>query len=259
MVGSHQKCCGAFALTTLTLVYAAAVHAEESVDDFRAKMEKWVKTRQIVSEEQADWEVERESLKATKRLLAQQREALEVEIADLEGSNTAADDERREFLLQRADYQRSSQVLAERIRAMEEQVLNLNQRFPAPLQKRLEPLIVQIPENPDISKIPLGRRLMNVLGVLAQAEKFNDTVTLAAETRAVDGEQKVQIRTLYWGLGEAIYVDSAADNAGIGHPGDEGWVFTADSALADDAKRLVDIYEGNVDAIEFVSLPAAVR
>jgi len=238
---------------------ATTAHAQEDVGDFRVKMEKWVKTRQIISEEQADWEVERETLKATRRLLAQQKEALEAEIAELEETNTAADDERRESLLERGEYQRSSQVLAERIRKMEEQVMLLNSRFPVPLQQKLEPLIVQIPENPEIAKIPLGRRLMNVLGVLAQAEKFNDSVTLVGETRAVDGAEKVQIRTLYWGLGQAIYVDSMAENAGIGHPEADGWAFTTEPAIADEAKLLIDIYEGNVDAIEFVSLPAAVR
>ena len=244
----------------LTCVFAASSgHAQEGVDDFRVKMDKWVKTRQLISEENADWEVERETLKATKRLLSQQKKDLEAEIADLKETNTAADDQRQELIAQRDDYQRSSQALAERISAMEQQVVALNSRFPAPLQKKLEPLIVQIPENPDTAKIPLGRRLMNVIGVLAQAEKFNDTVTLVGETRAVDGDQKIQIRTLYWGLGQAIYVDTTGDHAGIGRPGADAWEFTAEPDVADEAQRLIDIYEGNVDAIEFVSLPAAVH
>ena len=34
---------------------------------------------------------------------------------------------------------------------------------------------------------------------------------------------------------------------------------TDDPELADDAKRFLDIYEGNVDAIEFVRLPIEIR
>jgi hypothetical protein len=95
--------------------------------------------------------------------------------------------------------------------------------------------------------------------VLAQAEKFNGTATFVGETRAVGGDQKVQVRTLYSGLAQAVYVDSHGETAGIGRPGAEGWEFTVDPELADDAERLLDIYEGNVDAIEFVRLPVEIR
>ena len=104
---------------------------------------------------------------------------------------------------------------------------------------------------------------MNVLGVLAQAEKFNGTATFVGETRATGGAgedaQQVSVRTLYWGLGQAIYVDSVGRSAGIGVPGPTGWEFSNDPELADRAQRLLDIYEGNVDAIEFVSLPVRIQ
>jgi hypothetical protein len=100
---------------------------------------------------------------------------------------------------------------------------------------------------------------MSVLGVLAQAEKFNGTATFVGETRAVGGDQKVQVRTLYSGLAQAVYVDSQGETAGIGRPGSDGWEFTDDPDLADDAARFLDIYEGNVDAIEFVELPIEIR
>jgi hypothetical protein len=127
------------------------------------------------------------------------------------------------------------------------------------LQKKLELLLVQIPDDPENTRLPLGQRLMNVLGVLAQAEKFNGTATFLGETRAVNGEQKVQVRTLYWGLGQAIYVDARGETAGIGRPGPDGWEFSNEAGLADDAKLLLDIYEGNVDVIEFVKLPVEIR
>ena len=229
------------------------------VDDFRTKIEKWVETRQIISEEQTEWEVEQETLVATRDLLAQQKKALEAEIAELEASNTAVDEERRDLLLRRGEYQRANLVLAERIRELEEATLALAPRLPRPLQDKLELLLVQIPEDPESTRASLGQRLMNVLGVLAQAEKFNSTATFVGETRAVGGEQKVQVRTLYWGLGQAVYVDARGEVAGIGRPGEAGWEFDDDPELADDARRLLDIYEGNVDTIEFVRLPVEIR
>ena len=198
-------------------------------------------------------------MRATRELLEQQREALLAEIAELEESNTASDDERRDLLLERGEYQRAGRALEEKIRTLEEKVRKLEPQLPQPLQDRLQLLLVQIPTDPAMAAPPLGQRLMNVLGVLAQAEKFNRTATFVGETRAVKGEKKVQVRTLYWGLAQAVYVDSQGKTAGIGRPGPDGWEFTDDPELADDARRLLDIYEGNVDAIEFVRLPIEIR
>jgi hypothetical protein len=233
--------------------------AQSAVDAFRAKTEKWVETRQLISQESSEWEAERETLRATRGLLEQQRETLAAEIAELEESNTASDDERRDLLLERGEYQRAGHALEQKIRGLEEEVLALVPRLPEPLQERLQLLLVQIPSDPAKSASPLAQRLMNVLGVLAQAEKFNGTATFVGETRAVNGGQRVQVRTLYWGLGQAFYVDTPGEIGGIGRPGPDGWEFTDDPELADDVRRLLDIYEGNVDAIEFVRLPIEIH
>jgi hypothetical protein len=249
-------------LSVLVMLGATAVapaRADDSVDHFRVRMEKWVETRQIISEEKSDWEVEQEILQASRDLLRQQKEALQAEITEMEESNTVADEERRDLLLERGELQRTSRALGEQIRAMEQEVFALAPQLPEPLQKKLKPLLVQIPEDPDKTKPQLGQRLINVLGVLAQAEKFNGAATMVGETRAVNGDQKVQVRTLYWGLGQAVYVDAQGETAGIGRPGAEGWEFTNESGLAGDAKLLLDIYEGNVDVIEFVKLPVEIR
>jgi hypothetical protein len=243
----------------LALAGGAPAGAAGGVDDFRTKTEKWVETRQIISEEASDWEVERELLRSTRKLLKQEREALRAEISELELSNTQTDEERRDLLLERGEYQRAARALDNRIRTMEEEVLDVAPQLPQPLQKKLEPLLLQIPESPENTSVQLGQRLMNVLGVLAQTEKFNATATFVGETRAVDGEQKMRVRTLYWGLGQAIYVDTRGESAGVGRPGAAGWVFSELPELADEASLLLDIYEGNVDAIEFVRLPVDIR
>ena len=247
-------------LAAATLPFAAlAARAETDVSAFRTKTGKWIETRQIISKEKNDWAVDRESLRATRELLRQQAESLEAEIAELEASSSSADDERRDLLLARGEHQRAASVLEEQVRAMEEKVLAIAPRLPEPLQQKLEPLLVQIPADPEQAKQPLGHRLVNVLGVLAQAEKWNGTATFVGETRAVKDGEKVAIRTLYWGLGQAVYVDAQGETAGFGRPGPDGWVFTEDPEVAGAAQQLLDIYEGNVDAIEFVSVPVEIR
>jgi FtsZ-binding cell division protein ZapB len=249
----------AFVAVGLGLFFSGRVEGQDTVSDFRIKMEKWVETRQILSQETSEWEVERETLEASRDLLRQQKKALEAEIAELKETSTVADDERLDLLLKRGEYQRANRSLEDQIRALEEEAQALAPQLPEPLRERLELLLVQIPDDPETTRVPLGQRLMNVLGGLAQAEKFNGTATFVGETRAVDGDQKIQLRTLYWGLGQAIYVDSKGEIAGIGHPGAEGWEFSNEPDLADQAKLLLDIYEGNVDVIRFVRLPVEIR
>lgn len=241
-----------------------AVHAAEPAPaalEFRTRVQKWVETRQILSQEKSEWEAEKETLEATRDLLAQQKQALEAEVAQLAESGDSAEGERRELLLQRGEYQRVGATLEAQIRALEEGVLALVPRLPTPLQEKLEPLLVQIPDDPAKRKSQLGQRLVNVLGILSQAEKFDSTATLVGETRALGGAdgEKVQVRTLYWGLGQAVYVDSQGASAGIGRPGAEGWEFADDPAIAKGAELLLDVFEGNVDVIDFVALPAEIR
>jgi len=242
-------------------LFAVSAWAESAgtIVGFRTKLEKWISTQQLISEERSDWTAEREMLASTRDLLRQRKEALEADIVKLGDASTAADEERRELLLKRGELQRARRTLQEEIRGMEERVLGLAPRLPAPLQKSLEPLLVQIPDDPEVDDLPLGRRLVNVLGVLVEAEKFNDTATLSGETRAVEGDRRVQVRTLYWGLGQAVYVAAQGEIAGVGQPGDDGWQFSMDPELTDPASRFIDIYEGNLDAIEFVRLPVAIR
>lgn len=265
---STARLCGLIVagLAVVLLVGAAsgAASADDAVDEFRATMERWVASRQVLSKERADWLVEKETLEATRGLLEREREALRAEIKGLEERDAGASEERLDLLRQRDDYQASAASLEAKIRVLESRVLALVPRLPGPLQDRVELLLVQIPDDPEQTRVPLGQRLMNVLGVLAQAEKFNSTATFVGETRSIGSDpeaasQKVQVRTLYWGLAQAIYVDSQGRAAGIGRPTPDGWAFREEPDLADRARLLLDIYEGNVDTIAFVPLPVEIQ
>jgi len=238
---------------------AGAGLAASSADGFRAKLEKWVQTRQIVSEEKTEWDAEKATLQDTKSLLAEQKKLLAAEIEELEASNTQSDEERRDLLLELGGHQSYVAENEAEIRTLEESILALAPRLPEPLQDKIELLLVQIPKDADQPGPQLGQRLMNVLGILAQAEKFDSTATFVGETREVEGGEQVQVRTLYWGLGQAIYADTRGKSAGIGRPGDAGWEFSNQPEIADEANLLLDIYEGNVDTIEFVEIPVEIH
>ena len=237
---------------------AVAEVPRSASEQYRTKMEKWVEARQILSAERSDWLVERESLEATRDLLRNERQSLKEQIEALKKTEGGAESERLELAARRDEYRRSAEVLEEKVQDLERQVLALVPRLPEPLQKKIQPILVQIPTNPEVAKSNLGQRLVNVLAVIAQAEKWNGTATFVGETRDVGNGQKVAVRTLYWGLAQAVYVDSQGETAGIGRPTAEGWKFVDDPDLADSAKKILDIYEGIVDTIAFVPVPAEI-
>ena len=248
------------ALLALLLPFGTAADTGVEVNEFRADLDKWVEAREALSKERSDWLVDKEYLLATRKLLAEEKKALKADILEFEASDQGASEERGALLIERARYQRAGASLKDQLAVLERRILEVVPRLPEPLQKRLEPLLTQIPEDSDrAAGIPIGSRLINILGVLAQADKFNSTATLVGETRKVGSGRKVQVRTLYWGLAEAIYVDGQGRTAGIARPGAEGWEFDDDSALALQADRLLDIYEGSVDTISFISIPVAIQ
>ena len=65
--------------------------------------------------------------------------------------------------------------------------------------------------------------MQNVVGILSQADKFNTTLTATSESREIEGGKVVEVRTLYWGLATAYYVDASGEYAGIGYTGPDGW------------------------------------
>ena len=74
----------ATALGTWLAGGAGAAGAGADVEGFRTQMEKWVETQQIISEEQSDWEMDRQTLRATRDLLRDEKKTLEAEIAELQ-------------------------------------------------------------------------------------------------------------------------------------------------------------------------------
>ena len=60
------------------------------------------------------------------------------------------------------------------------------------------------------------------------------------------------------GLGQAYYVTVSGDRAGVGSPGDDGWTWTANDALAPDVQMAIKVLKSE-EKPTYVSLPAAVQ
>ena len=100
--------------------------------------------------------------------------------------------------------------------------------------------------------------VQNIVGILSQADKFNTTVTLTSDARAIDSGKTVQVSTIYWGLAMAYYVDDSGSYAGIGYPTADGWEWPQINDAGPQIKQVLEIYDGIAD-IQFVELPARIH
>lgn len=233
--------------------------AQSSPDQAREKLEKWIEVHAKIAAEKAAWAEDKEILGATADLLKAEKEALKKEIETLSESNSEADNTRNELLLKRAELKRADDEFAKKVVELEAAVVALGDKLPKPLKNKLETLLVRIPADPENSPISLGQRLVNVLGIMLQTEKFDGTVTYAGAKQKLSDGREVQMDQLYWGLAFAVYVDDGGSVAGFGLPTDSGWDFQERNEIAPQVRRLLDIYEGNTDAIEFVSIPVDLK
>ena len=235
-----------------------ALQAQNSLQDTRNILDQWVETRQITSKEKSDWQLEESILQDTQLLLKNELDRLNEALTTLQTSATAADDERAALTANREQLTAASTVVESTIGELETQMKQILQTLPEPLVNKIKPLIRRLPEDSANTTLSLGERVQNIVGILSQADKFNTTITASSESREIDTGKVVEVRTLYWGLAMAYYVDASGDYAGIGFPGGDGWQWPQIEGSGPSIQHLLGVYEGSED-IQFVEVPARIN
>ncbi|MGB0258071.1 MAG: DUF3450 family protein [Coraliomargarita sp.] len=239
---------------------AASFTQTANADDLqntRNVLDQWVETNQLISKEQSDWKLEQSILSDTQTLLSNELERLNQAIQELEDTATTATEDRAKLTAEKDELEAGSAVVLSQIGALETQMKAIVKTLPLPLVEKLKPLIRRLPDNPEDTKLSMGERVQNIVGILSQTDKFNTTLTITSESREISQGKIVQVTTIYWGLAMAYYVDDSGNYAGIGVPSAEGWDWPEVAGAGPQIKQLIDIYEGLEP--EFVPVPARIN
>ncbi|MFP4674242.1 MAG: DUF3450 family protein [Opitutales bacterium] len=234
------------------------LQAEDKIGAARGVLEQWVETNRIISEEKSDWRFEQSVLEDTRAMLENELGRLEETLQELEQSISATEKEREQQNDEKARLSEGAAVVAERIAGFEDRLKKIARAFPEPFRQEIKPMLRRIPEDPDATEADLGGRVRNILAILAQAEKFNSSFTRTSESHESEDGTLVEVRTLYWGLAMAYYVDASGTRAGIGHPGKDGWEWSEVEGAGPAIERLLEVSEGD-GAIEFIEVPARIH
>ncbi|HUG11018.1 MAG TPA: DUF3450 family protein [Opitutaceae bacterium] len=248
----------AAAVATTSLAQSAS---QSNFDLARATLENWVETRQLISKETADWEVERQALTDSVELLTKEIATLDENIEKAEGDTTAADTEREKLLADNEALKGAAATVGGLVGAIEQRVLKILAALPEDLKGRenIQLLERRIPKNAQATRLSLSERMQTIVVLLTEVEKFNSSLNIAVETRKVPSGEMAQVTTFYLGLAQGFYVDATRQFAGVLTPGPDGWVATDRNDLAPLVGDVLDLYNKQKQPPQFVKIPVEIK
>lgn len=243
-------------ISATTLMFSAM--AEDTLTDTRSTIEKWVETRQLISQTRADWQTDKETLDQTVALYERELKSLDDQMSNVSTNSAQVDKERSLAETQQKELNAASDKVKELVGGLEKRVKELAPSFPPPLADKVASLLKRIPEDPSSTRASALERMQNVVGIINEVDKFNAAVTVVSEIQKDPSGAEVQVETMYVGLAQAYFVDKAGDYAGIGVPEKTGWKWTPNNQLAGKIQKSIAMYK-NAAPADFVSLPVEIK
>jgi hypothetical protein len=236
---------------------AAGAAAETPLRETRSQLEKWVETRQLISQTRGGWQADKETIDQTIQLFERELRTVEAQRAGLSTNQAQVEKER----LEAEAVKRSAGEGLERARQFagefEGRLRTLVPQLPPPLQDLLKPLLNRLPADSN-TRMSVAGRVQVIVGMLNEIDKFNGSVSVFSERRGNPNAGEVAVETIYIGLGAAYFVNEAGDFAGVGTFRGGAWEWTPRPELAPAIREAVRIYR-NERAARFVSLPVVIQ
>lgn len=228
----------------------------DPIDAARSSVSKWVGIQQIIFKERQDWRQGKELLEARIDLVQREIDELQHRLAETRGKVAEQNSKQAEVAAKIDRAKLDSQSLGGRLGRYEGEVKRLAQQMPQHVQEKISPLIQRIPEAGRADKISVAERFQNVLGVINEVNKANSEITLVSEIRKLADGKPSEVQTVYFGLAQAFFL-SAKGEAGIGRPGENGWVWEPTQATGD-IQMMIEILQAK-HVPKFVTLPVSIR
>ncbi|QTN31465.1 DUF3450 family protein [Akkermansiaceae bacterium] len=241
-----------------------ALNAQEPkvspTEELRITVRQWVDAMRQIQEEENEWSRDQEVLQNYKEGLEKEIEDLREKIADATTRKQGSDAESLKQTQERDRFIAAKDELGKLLRGLEENMASKIPLIPAPL--RAEPKVSQAIEDLERDlKLPeekrnegVSKRLLNLINLTAEIEKFQQTVVLRQELRANSEGKEYNMQVIYLGLAAAYAVNEDGSFALMGKPDATGWKFEERKDLAEAIRSLISCTTGDQDP-QFISLP----
>lgn len=241
------------------LPFASYLQATEPVEAIRNTVREWVSVEKTISAEAASWSEKQMLLQDLLTVAESEIETLESSIAEIESTQTAAYEARRQLLAEQETLNANHKIIRTFLENMEPELKALKQQLPDPLKENLELLYRQLPEDSQRTTLGIAQRMQTAVGILTAIRQFDRTITVSDELRTLgDGNQRA-VRSIYIGLGAAYYYVPSGKDAGIGHPGDQGWIWESQPSLWPEIEEVIAIAEQTTSEARFIALPVSIE
>lgn len=247
-------------LIIVTSLSVAGLYAqqEKTVSDpaqTRELIRQWVKTERLVSEEKTGWQVEKKRMQSLLEVYQKELKLLNEELEKTGGSAELIDKDKEKLEAQLKEYRVAQRLLADTMARLLPRLRGMVASFPKPLQDELSADI-------DALNAPsaLGQPrdvLRSAISLLSTAGRFNRSVTVAEETRALPDGKKISVDVLYLGLARAFYTARSGDVAGVGAPHEDGWKWESKPGIAGNVRQAIAVYRKDKQP-QLLKLPVAI-
>ncbi|MEY5012418.1 MAG: hypothetical protein RLZ22_129 [Verrucomicrobiota bacterium] len=249
----------------LFAAYAVAQDASNNpsvtpTEELRNSVREWVETKRKIQQEENDWKRDLEVLQNYKEGLEKEIADLTEQIKDAKNRKSGADQESLNQSAQRDRYMAAKSEMANIVRGFEESLMTKIPSFPPPLAKEakvaqgIEDLKRDMSLPTEKRGENLSKRLLNVVNLLTEAEKFQQTVHVRSELHKDKHGKEFNMQVVYFGLAVAYAVNEDGSLALVGRPTSKGWKFEEREDLADDISKLLAATTGESEAT-FTNLP----
>lgn len=247
-----------FAAAPFTL--PAQAPALSPTDAARVAISQWVDLQSRIATARSSWALEKDIAQNRIRLFEEELVRLKETIDEASQAATTAEQRRGELEAELATVRSGTVPVDQRIARYEATARALRSQLPAPLSTRLDQLYSRIPaENARNITLDLSNRLVTVVGIFSEVEKFNRAVTVVPGSRALDNGTRVSVKEMYLGLAIAYAANEEGTLGWIGRPGPEGWVWEANNAVASNISRSIGMYERTITPPAYVPLPVQIN
>lgn len=248
-----------FAAFSLCLLAATKASSEKSpsLSESTELFKEWIAMEKLVSKENSDWELAKNSMKDLIELLSEERSSIDEKLEELEKDNSAGEEARIELADENEALKNAILPVQSTLASLEKRIVELSKRFPEPLLDDLAPFLARIPDNDDKNavKASVSQRLQAIVGALAKIDKFNSSIALT-EKLLPSGDGKVKVMVLHFGLGIAYYSDEKGQKAGYMLPESDGWVEYEDQKAGPAILEAISFYNRTAQKqATFVELP----
>lgn len=254
-----------YIIFTISLGFSPLLQAQEPTitptEELKITISEWVETMRQIQEEENEWTRDQEVLVNYREGLEKEIESLKVSIADATTKKAGADADSLKQTQERDRYAAAKAELSTAVRALEEKMVKKLPLIPAPLRaeakvsQAIDDLQRDIALPEDQRDTGVSKRLLNLINLAGEIEKFQQTVVLRQELRSDSDGREYNMKVLYFGLAVAYAVNDDGTLALIGQPSEQGgWKFEERSDLAGEISGLIASTTGDADAA-FTKLP----